>query len=668
MNKFVRYLIESIFDDSDNDIINDDDTLSDIVMKDIEKQLCKIVADYVFSDNCWHIMEDIQDKTVYSELNGDSISFYYNFRKISSRSPWGQRDDSFIDKAFTKKYVNIVEFYDYKELQKFIDILYNNGIKYVAFSIHLQLGGRYSSYAEKYDNVMKNTVDFHNIQFANYNLQACHPINITCNKQDIINNTNYFTDVIDEHSLNTVEFTTNNVIIDQDTTNIIEVDKLLLQKTFNIKDFLFVKKINIQFELNAYSKEQLASTYNFTGLPNGDYNININYRQVGSSYNYKGEFDVEDNKIINLIGIPNQVKSCKVYSDVHPTFFLHNFSFEGLTMELLPNFSFTNSGFPGKSDKLILQLGMFKSTSKWRRWEPTKPQYKTIIATKDWFLDCYLVKNGPHKKYTTPQETDQYNKEVQKEQKKIDDFRQKQQDAEEDLNKEIALVKKYIHKGDNFYAGKYWQMNVKDITDNTIKYNIYRIWNLSYNNTKYFEKTFSDFIQWLKHAASFTINRDSDVYLKDVIITAVEDERKQIIEQRKKDAKEQRKLERQKIKEENKNKVKLRKSKSVISKDNDTDEIINDTADSKEDIIDTDLINNSSDNVTNISNKNNDIHVIDYSDRALAIYGNTYSIKQQLKDLGCKYNKWLNINGKKQPGWIISKRKKSDIEKIINEV
>lgn len=55
-----------------------------------------------------------------------------------------------------------------------------------------------------------------------------------------------------------------------------------------------------------------------------------------------------------------------------------------------------------------------------------------------------------------------------------------------------------------------------------------------------------------------------------------------------------------------------------------------------------------------------DIKVIDYSDKAVAVYGNTKPIKEQLKSIGARFNMFLTIEGIKQPGWVlpISQREK----------
>lgn len=58
--------------------------------------------------------------------------------------------------------------------------------------------------------------------------------------------------------------------------------------------------------------------------------------------------------------------------------------------------------------------------------------------------------------------------------------------------------------------------------------------------------------------------------------------------------------------------------------------------------------------------------IVDYSEKAIAIFGNTKPIKEALKSLGGKFNFRLTHNGEKQPGWIFSKKQKADLEKLIS--
>lgn len=47
------------------------------------------------------------------------------------------------------------------------------------------------------------------------------------------------------------------------------------------------------------------------------------------------------------------------------------------------------------------------------------------------------------------------------------------------------------------------------------------------------------------------------------------------------------------------------------------------------------------------------VKVIDYSERAVAVYGNTKPIKDALKAIGARFNPFLTIEGVKQAGWVL---------------
>lgn len=55
------------------------------------------------------------------------------------------------------------------------------------------------------------------------------------------------------------------------------------------------------------------------------------------------------------------------------------------------------------------------------------------------------------------------------------------------------------------------------------------------------------------------------------------------------------------------------------------------------------------------------LELVNYSDRAVALFGNTKAVKEQLKALGGRFNPYLNYNGGKVAGWIFSKSREREI-------
>lgn len=59
------------------------------------------------------------------------------------------------------------------------------------------------------------------------------------------------------------------------------------------------------------------------------------------------------------------------------------------------------------------------------------------------------------------------------------------------------------------------------------------------------------------------------------------------------------------------------------------------------------------------------IEVVDYSEKAIAVFGDTKAIKEQLKELGGRFNPSLNYNGEKRAGWIFSKKQADKVKELI---
>lgn len=75
-----------------------------------------------------------------------------------------------------------------------------------------------------------------------------------------------------------------------------------------------------------------------------------------------------------------------------------------------------------------------------------------------------------------------------------------------------------------------------------------------------------------------------------------------------------------------------------------------------------------SDNVTvqnteTTTESSNDIRIVEYSDKSIAVYGNTKEIKDQLKAIGGRFNPKLRDGA----GWVFPKSKESDVRALIEE-
>lgn len=59
------------------------------------------------------------------------------------------------------------------------------------------------------------------------------------------------------------------------------------------------------------------------------------------------------------------------------------------------------------------------------------------------------------------------------------------------------------------------------------------------------------------------------------------------------------------------------------------------------------------------------LEIVDYSEKAIAVFGDTKAIKEQLKELGGRFNSALNYQGGKRAGWIFSKKQADKVREFL---
>jgi len=57
--------------------------------------------------------------------------------------------------------------------------------------------------------------------------------------------------------------------------------------------------------------------------------------------------------------------------------------------------------------------------------------------------------------------------------------------------------------------------------------------------------------------------------------------------------------------------------------------------------------------------------IVDYSQKALVVFGDTKPVKEQLKALGGRFNPKLTHEGRKKAGWIFSKSQESELRSLL---
>ena len=376
MNKCIKRLVESLFDDDFDDIVNHNDEVTSI-----ERELMEIKLPYCES----YLSKQWGDEPVYSETDiyTDTVAFYTK----SGRNK--------------KNYLVNVKFLSTNAFQKFIDELYRQDIKNVLLIYYISGGKRGCDMKEAINNIR----DFKNINFVGGSLCGITPKNLYFDYNSI-KKEKLFKSVFNNkyHYLDQGNLWFNSCWFDNETTVIKSIDEIKLWNCQNMNDYSFIKKINTLFDSYVYSYKELPKTGNLIGLPNGKYQIQLDFSAFDDNINEP--YQPLDGKVkINFVGLPSNCIELGVNINVEsPEKILPYMSFEGITNEILPNFYFSAGSF---SDKIKIpgvriQLGPYNFKVRQNIWCPTQQQLEKIIKLKDWFLDCYTLEDGPHREYIKP--------------------------------------------------------------------------------------------------------------------------------------------------------------------------------------------------------------------------------------------------------------------------
>ena len=418
----------------------------------------------------------------------------------------------------------------------------------------------------------------------------------------------------------------------QDTIHI-ETDSIHIENSFNIKNFSFIKSINSEFQL----KTSIESTYpickNYMGLPDGNYKIDI--------YNEKKDNNIF-NKPMTLVGIPENISALKIIGATSPEYIeslVSNFSLEGITQELIPRIEKIEFYKFNKNKSIVVQIGPYKSIPKIKSYKISNKILEYVAKSHDYYIDCYDEQYGPNRIYNPENVNDKLLNSAQKSQAQAERVKD---DAKLKLQLLIDYGIKYLTPDSVWYAGSITNKRVLKIISTSptiiafVKDNMYSMRPSTWNIQK--RLPWNQFFKWYSQQGYTYKNKESGESINDLIIDKAKSDYEKIKEKRKQD--------RQKDKQKDKqNNIKQKEKTEIKQK-----------------------INTDISSINNISQvKNNNIEIIEYSDKALAIFGNTYNIKDQIKELGGKFNPRLKYkDDQKKPGWIISKKKQKEIEELIN--
>lgn len=627
------YLCEGSFDDMFGDDETNDDSLlgdiistqedtNDIMLKSFSKDLLKKMQeafDNSLEERRWSKIEyvlQINDNHLFILDTNDEGTFRIN----------------------NTRYIHVdVKYVD--EFNKFINFAYQAGIDYI------------DNVFIKIENPKRNLEAEESIvDFQNISVDAMTLINVTPKNIHI------------EETRDQAAYTRQGIFFKscnltyQDTFNI-KAKYIEIENCINIKDFSFVAgSANIleNIEITVVEQKHMSSTCNLTGLPEGNYKL---YLKVGPEGIYRGElFD----KVNNFVGVPETCSFVKFYARHNPTTIMPWWSFEGLSDDIITNHLDTCiSGFKGRVGGTIIQFGPNIVEPKVIRYSLTTPIIRYITSTHDYYVDCYKKSDGPTKEYK-PSEDLQNSKAYVNVGKQVDKKKKQMEEDEEDFQKMVKLAKKILEEKVLYRSihNREYMLRIENIFDDKVKYTVsskYRIWT--------YTQTWKEFLNFLKNNNFQTA--DEKQLLWAAISEPIIKFRKRKKAKEKADAKLQRQQEREEAKQRAKEE-KQNKKKQII----DTEEVAQAVSDkimgkTKE----------PEENITPVQNNNdtlpivhNGISIVEYSDKSVALFGNTYPIKDQIKELGAKFNKFLkdpDNEDNKKPGWIISKSKLNDIKKII---
>jgi len=62
------------------------------------------------------------------------------------------------------------------------------------------------------------------------------------------------------------------------------------------------------------------------------------------------------------------------------------------------------------------------------------------------------------------------------------------------------------------------------------------------------------------------------------------------------------------------------------------------------------------------------VQVVEYSDKSIAVFGQTAQYKSHLMDIGGKFNPNLTHDGQKCPGWIFPKKAQASVENLVARI
>ena len=588
-----------------------------------------------------------------AEIVNNSLFFYYNGSKTGK-----------------KIYITSVRCNFYESITQLIEKIRNIYTTEIGFSIYF-----HAAYARD-ENGITNVVDFKGLTCLGLELE-----NVIL--KNVIVDYEWFKDPAYKEIRDTLiakllktnkkDIATKEVPIDvnthisrcilQEGIEIISTYYCSIIECYNITDYSFIKKSTEQITINMMGRSQYPKTMNLTGLPSGNYRLSISFSKP--QYETDKSIVFNENDMWTFEGMPSTIKQLIVTVNVKPSIIFPHFSFKGIPQQILNTLTpkklygdnadksrikvYVNAG---RMNPGVIRLGYKTIPISQAYWSPNKLDLERAIKANDLFLDFWRKGHEPNREYIPPEQSDEYKELVNKADYKEYD---KEKRAEEEaanikflvnkLKRTLKVGEKYYRKNDIKEKEYDEYILIKDMTDNEITWETYykRDWyNDSWVKGSGAKYTYEKFLE-LKGNTDYIINNKT---FKQLFGDYGHKRLLKIRKERKKEDRQREKLMNEPDVQETPKPVNEPKPAKIRKKKFNFDEQI--------------------ESGTPVQ-KREDIEVVDYKERSYALFGNTYDIKDQLKDMGAYYNKFLTHNGRKQPGWIVSKKKKAELEKIIGQ-
>ena len=645
MNLNVKYLIEGVFDIGDYLDDNGDGLMQDVVgsyLGDYVKTVEKVVngsKGYYIQIHEDNMRFDSGSDNLKVELIDDSLFFYI----VMNGSKW---------------YITNLSCIYLESLEKLIKVLRQVQVSQVGTEIS------YSGPVPKTGEDPIESIDFKDLIFLGADIK-------NVNVKNLVIDYEWFKDSIYEP----VRSQHKKYLLNRNKKDVLSYDipvevcakfsrcilnNIVIKSTLschvaeckNITDYSFIKKVKQYLYLNVFFRADYPSTMNLQGLPKGNYQFSMSF--ASAQYEaYDPKFNEDD--MWTFDGLPSTVSQIIIRTHTDPKYLFPHFSFKGIPVKALDNL--THRRLYGKDeDKSNVSVYIGASTSrqgtirfgyktyhiKQTYWKPNKLDLIRAIEADDLFLDFWVDGKEPNREYIPPKKSEKYNELTTKAEYKKYDIAKREEEEKANIKFLINKLKRTLKVGEKYYTKNNIRKDdydeyliITDMTDKEVK------WQTYYKQDYYYDTwtrgsgasyTYEQFLNYIQRR-EFIVNNKTTKQLFG------EYGHKRLL-----------KLRKERKKEDRKNGLVYTAPKSVEEKPK------KETVKIKPKSVEEKPIE-----------RRSDVEVVDYKERSYALFGNTYDIRQELKDMGAYYNKFLMHNGKKQPGWIESKKKKAELEKIIGQ-